>query len=242
MLRQKKTDYMSGTLLIGIFILLVEVTFFNRGLIVSLLLSLLLIYFGRKKLHRLFGKVLFWVGVISLFFTVINMMTLKFLLLAIILYFILKYFQSKKEPHYLSPDIRESSRVEPAVIKRKPLFENNLFGQNRTMEEVYEWNDVNIQTGVGDTVIDLSYTVLPKGEAVIAIRNVVGNVRILVPYEVELSVHHSVVAGATTILEHEESKVFNQTISFQTADYDEATQKLKIITSMLVGDLEVNRV
>ena len=27
----------------------------------------------------------------------------------------------------------------------------------------YEWNDINIQNGIGNTVIDLSQTILPKG-------------------------------------------------------------------------------
>ena len=57
---------------------------------------------------------------------------------------------------------------------------------------MYEWNDVNIQAGIGDTVIDLSYTVLPKGETVIFIRNVMGKVTIMIPYDVEVSVNHSV--------------------------------------------------
>ncbi|MDQ7862937.1 LiaF-related protein [Peribacillus frigoritolerans] len=37
-----------------------------------------------------------------------------------------------------------------------------MFGHQQTTEHVYEWNSVNVQGGVGDTVIDLSKTILPK--------------------------------------------------------------------------------
>lgn len=95
--------------------------------------------------------------------------------------------------------------------------------------------------GIGDTVIDLGNTVLPKGESVIVIRSFIGNVKILVPYEMEVSVSHSVLAGTGKIFEHHEPKMMNQTVSFQSEGYDQAQQKVKIITSMIVGDLEVKR-
>ena len=134
--------------------------------------------------------------------------------------------------------------MEPGKPMRRtqPLFENMIFGSQRTPGGVYDWNDVNIQTGVGDTTIDLSFTLLPKGESVIFIRNVIGNIRILVPYELEVSIHHSVIAGSTTVFDIEEQRVFNQVLQVKTGGYDEADPKLKIFTSLLVGNLEGTRI
>ncbi|MFD1739847.1 cell wall-active antibiotics response protein LiaF [Bacillus salitolerans] len=244
MLNKKKTDYVSTITLIAIGLLLIEVTFFNGGVMFSGFLSGLCIYYGRKKLPSTFGKILFWFGLISLFITIVTMMTFKFLLLAIIIYFVIQYLQSKQKPVKLIPIIEEANPTitgEP-IIKRNPIFDNILFGQKQTPEHVYEWNDVNIHTGVGDTTIDLSNTVLPKGESVISIRNFIGNVRILVPYEMEVSVRHAVLTGSTTIFDHYEDRVFNQSLHYQTENYLEAEQKIKIITSMLIGDIEVKRV
>ena len=42
------------------------------------------------------------------------------------------------------------------MIRTEPLFENIFLGQQKTPNGVYEWNDINIQAGIGDTVIDLS--------------------------------------------------------------------------------------
>ena len=99
------------------------------------------------------------------------------------------------------------------IKKTKPSLKNSRFckivsldGQ-KTPDHVYEWNDVNIQGGMGDTVIDLSYTVLPKGETVIFIRNIFGKVKILIPYDVEVSVNHSVLYGSAKILDFYESSL-----------------------------------
>lgn len=226
----------------AIVLLLIEVTFFNGGIVFSMFLFGTCVYFGRKKMTRTLWKILFWFGCVGLFFTVVTMMTFKFMLLAIILYFIVQYVQSKQHPLKVLPIIEETSLVQGTVINKHPLFKQVLFGRQQTPDHVYEWNDVNIQTGVGDTTIDLSNTVLPKGESVISIRNFVGNLKILVPYEMELSVRHAVLYGSSTILEHQEVKTLNQILYYQTLEYGGAEQKVKIITSMLVGDLEVVRV
>ncbi|WP_110112698.1 cell wall-active antibiotics response protein LiaF [Bacillus sp. CGMCC 1.16541] len=237
-----KTDYMNWILLVGVVLLLLELSFFNGGLIFSLLVAAGCIYIGRRRLPKQSGKLLFWGGVIAFVFQILNMMTFQFFLLAVLIHLVLKFVQTKRTPTLIKPTITEPSITNGEVFKKAPLFQNTLFERQKTPEHVYEWNDINIQSGIGDTVIDLSYTVLPKGEAVIVTRHLIGNVQILVPYEVEVSVRHSAIAGNVKIFEHEHPKFFNQTICFQTAQYEEASQKIKIVTAMMTGDLEVKRI
>jgi lia operon protein LiaF len=243
MSKQKKTDYVSAITIAAIVLLLVEITFFNSGVIFSGLLSSLCIYFGRKKLPSTFGKILFWFGLVSLFITIITMMTVKFLLIAIILFFIVQFIKSKQRPISIKPIIEESFKQDDwSDVKSKPMFQNVLFGMQQTPSHVYEWADVNIQTGVGDTIIDLSNTVLPEGISVISIRNFIGNITVLIPYEMEVSVNHSTLYGSTTIFDYEDHKVLNHSLSYYTPHYRESNQKVKIVTSMLIGDLEVKRI
>lgn len=244
MLKNAKNDYTGWLVVIGVVVLLLEILFFNSGLIFSLLFSGGLIYLSRRKAGKKSGKFFFLAGIIFLLISVFSMMTFKFLLLAILLHFIIQYSHSKKNPNKISLDIKESEQVgqEETLIKTKPLFENIFFGQQKTPSGVYEWNDINIQSGIGDTIIDLSYTVLPKGETIIFVRNIIGNIQIQVPYEIEVSVHHSCVIGSATVLENHQSQVFNQAFHLKTAGYDQAEQKVKIFTSLLVGNLEVSRI
>lgn len=228
----------------GGIILLLELAFFNSGLIFSLFLSGAMIYIGRKKSPSKFGRFLFWTGIVILAASLMSMMALKLILVGMLALFFIQFIQAKKSPKRISPTIQMPEGEAPAVemVRTKPLFENILFGQQKTPEQVYEWNDINIQAGLGDTVVDLSYTLFPKGETVIFIRNFVGNIQILVPYELEVSINHSVVAGSTTVFGQEESKVFNQVFQLKTAEYDQSVQKVKIFTSLIVGNLEVSRI
>ena len=64
----------------------------------------------------------------------------------------------------------------------------------------------------------------------------------MIPYDVEVSVHHSVFFGSARILDFNESSLINRLIKVETADYEQANQKVKIFTSMMIGDIEVKRV
>jgi lia operon protein LiaF len=244
MLKKINSEYISWIILIGAVILLLEVTFFNQGLIFSLFVSILMVYLGRKSMPKKMGKLLFWGGIFFFIVSIFQMLTFRFLVLAIFIYFVIQFAQSKRVPTIVSPVVSESTSEKPKeqVIQRKPLFRNILFGQQRTPDHVYEWKDVNIQSGVGDTIIDLSYTVLPKGETVIYIRNFIGNIQIFVPYDYEVSVQHSVLLGTTTVFDFHEAKMLNQVFHLQTPDYENSNQKVKIITSVVLGDIEVKRI
>lgn len=239
-----RNDYTSWLIIIGIVMLFLEFTFFNSGLIFSLLVQVGMIYIGSKRMSGKLGKLLFWGGIIFLVITVLSMLTFRFLLLAVLIHFLIQYSQTKKNPIQIKPviDLAKSNLKDENLVKKKPLLTNVFFGRQRTPQAVYEWNDINIQAGLGDTVIDLSYTVLPKGETVIFIRNIVGNIEVLVPYDIEVYVNHTAMAGTARILDLQDEKMFNQSLQLHTADYESANQKVKIVSSMFAGNLEVKRV
>lgn len=240
-----KSDYISWAVLFGIVVLLLEVSFFNRGVIFSLLVAIGMIYVGRKRMPSSTGKLFFWSGIAFFTLSIFNMMTFKFLLLAILIHLIIQFYKSKKNPAIIQPIIKTDNlekKPDEILVEKKPIFENALFKEQKTPEQVYEWNDINIQTAIGDTTVDLSYTVLPKGETVIFIRNFIGNLQVLIPYDIEVCINHSSIAGTANVFQYEGKKMFNQSVQYQTEGYDKAEQKVKIFTSFLVGDLEVKRV
>ncbi|MGJ7036634.1 cell wall-active antibiotics response protein LiaF [Anoxybacillus eryuanensis] len=239
--KKKTTDYVSWVVLLAFMILALEIVFFHPGIIFSVLFSAGFIYIGRKKWNRKLGKITFWLGCIGLVVHVLTMMTVRFLLVALLFYAVIQFAQSKRRPVVIRPEMKTND-AETEGVFRQPLFQNMLFGRQKTPEHAYEWSDVNIQTGIGDTIIDLSYTVVPKGEATIVIRGWIGNVHIFVPYEMEVSVVHSVLFGAASIFSKETERLWNQTFIYQTPAYETAGQKLKIITSMAIGNVEVKRI
>jgi len=244
MFKNTKNDYIGWMVFIGVIILVMEILFFNRGLIFSLFISGGMIYLGRKRAGKKKGKILFIAGIIFLTISLLNMMTFKFLLIAILLHFFIQFLNTKRHPKKLTPEINhtEPNKHEETMIRSEPLFENIVLGQQKTPIGAYEWNDVNIQAGIGDTVIDLSFTMLPKGETVIFIRNLIGNIQILVPYDIDVSVRHSSIIGTTTVFDYHDSKLFNRVLHLKTPEYETAEHKVKIFTSLVVGNLEVSRI
>jgi lia operon protein LiaF len=244
MFKNTKNDYLGWMFIIGVIILAMEILFFNSGLIFSLFISGGMIYLGRKRTGKKMGKILFIGGIIFFVLSIVNMITFKFLLIAILLHFFIQFLNAKKHPKKITPEIisTEPTPQEETMIRTEPMFENIFLGQQKTPLGAYEWKDVNIQAGIGDTIIDLSFTMLPKGETVIFIRNLIGNIQILVPYDIDVSIQHSCILGSSTVFEHHDAKLFNRVLHLKTPGYETTEHKVKIFTSLIVGDLEVSRI
>lgn len=242
MFNQIKSDFPSWIFLFGFFILAIEIVFFDWGAIFPLILFIVLILLGQKKRDKTKGKILFWIGTIGLICTAINMLAFKFIAVALFIYIAIRFISSKKHPKIVQPVIYKKTETESGAPGDPPVLKNRLFGTQKTPDHVYEWDDVNIQIGIGDTVIDLSNTLLPKAESVIVIRHIAGKVRILVPYDIEVAVYHSVIIGQAVFFDHHEPRLINETVSYRTSGFDQASRKIKIITSMIAGNLEVKRI
>ena len=244
MVHKTKSDYISWIAIFSVVILLIEIAFFNGGLLFSAFMSILFLYFGKKNSHRFIGKISLLIGSINAIISVTNMVTFKLILLALLVYLVYIFLESKKNPKVFSEPILKEQHPHPAetIVSIPYLFRQISFGSQKTSTVAYEWNDINIQHGVGDFIVDFSNTVLPKGESIVSIRNVIGSIQILVPYDIEVCIHHSVLIGKATILQNEEQRLLNQTIHYHTSLYDEGDYKIKIVTSTAVGDIEVKRI
>lgn len=246
MLRHLQTDVLSSWVLIAAGLVLVEILFFKSGTIFSLFFAALLIYFGRKNFHGFLGKIMLGLGLIILTFTVLSMFTLKLVVMGLAIYWIGEFFKSKKEPAMISPVVHGQAEgennTEALSFKRQQLLTNKWIGHQHTPHTIYEWEDIQLQNGIGDVVIDLSNTVLPAEESVISIRSGVGKVTILVPYELDVAIRHSAILGTASIFQFPSTRLWNESVSFNSDLYADASQKVKILTSVWVGDLEVKRV
>ncbi|GGB36130.1 hypothetical protein F3157_03615 [Virgibacillus dakarensis] len=243
MFHRLSTDTLNWIMIIGVILFIIEIVFFHGGMIFSALVCGLFIYIGWKKFYHIWGKFIFWIGIIGLVISVLNMLAVRFLLVAGIALFIIDYAKSKKDKDQVIPSISTQNNPNTeALIRVAPLFNHRVFGDQKTAENAYYWRDINIHGAFGDRVIDLSNTVLPDDTAIISIRHLVGNIEIYIPYEVEVSIHHSSIFGRAHILGEHHWNLMNQTLSYQTEGYDSAYPRVKIITSLLSGDIEVRRI
>lgn len=241
MFKRLQTDTFNWIMIIGVILLVIEIIFFFGGTIFPAIFTCLFAYIGWKNFHRLWGKIVFWIFIISGVFFVLNLMAVRFIIVAALILFIMDYSRSKKEGKFVAP-ILPGEEKKTEYIKVEPLFDHRLFEDQKTPDSAYGWRDVNIHGGFGDRIIDLSNTVLPNDTAVISIRHFIGNIEIYVPYEVEVSVHHSSVFGRAHIFSHSHWKLMNKSLHYQTEHYDSAYPRVKIITSLFSGDIEVKRI
>ncbi|MBB6454069.1 lia operon protein LiaF [Salirhabdus euzebyi] len=243
MFQRLSTDTFNLIILIAFALFAIEVIFFNGWLIFSFLFTSLIMYIGWKNFSDSWGKILFLIGAIVLFFTILNMMAVRFLLVVLIFLFFRHYQRMKNHPdtyspHFVKPD---SDDEQEPLIQIKPLFDQRMFGDQTTPNTAYEWRDINIHGGFGDRILDLGNTVLPD-QSVVSIRHFIGNIIIYVPYEVEVSVHHSSIFGRAYILGEQDLKLFNQSIAYRTEGYETNYPRVKMVTSILSGDIEVRRI
>lgn len=238
-----KSDKYSWMLIAGLFLIVIQTLFDGWGFLFPTVLFGAMIYYGRKKRPSGTGKVLFWIGIVGITLTVLNLIIFKLAILGLFIFLLVEFIRAKRHPRRLTPNFGDQQTIdEDSIVSLPVILKNKWFGNQETPGQDYEWQDINIQTGTGDTLIDLSHTILPKKESVILIRHLAGRVRILVPYGVEASLRYSVVFGQTEFFEHKESRLFNTSVAFRTGGYETAEQKVCIVVSAVAGNLEVRRV
>ena len=103
---------------------------------------------------------------------------------------------------------------------------------------VYQWEDIVYTKFAGDTFIDLGNTIMPKDQNVILIRKVFGDLKILIPQEVAVSLDISILLGKVRIGE-DELTLNNEVVTYRSDHFDQTDRKLKIMTTSIFGDVEV---
>ncbi|MBM7649441.1 lia operon protein LiaF [Bacillus ectoiniformans] len=247
MARFQRTDWLTVFLLAAVLMILIEATFFQAGFVFSLFFGIGMIYFGRKWSGGWFGKGLLWIGILVTGIMILNMTSLRILLIAFVIYLLYRTIQSKKEPTLLSADeqIVLSSQVQSGSAWKHPFMKSKLFSVQSTPDSPYEWKDIHIQGILGDVNIDLSNTVLPKGTAVISVRQTIGKVKIDVPYEVPVRIAFTALAGNMQLFGQRSETVWNESFYYEEnrqADQELAEKTVAIFISVGLGDIEVNRI
>jgi len=124
------------------------------------------------------------------------------------------------------------------IFEVKSLLDNKFISNVHLKDSVYELDDLDYFFGFGEVEIDLTSTLIPEGETVLVIHGIVGNINIDVPYDLDVSVHHSALFGKLRIFNHF-LQGFNKTCKFRTENYHTSNRKVKIITSIALGRIEV---
>lgn len=125
----------------------------------------------------------------------------------------------------------------------KTINKSTFIGDFHMGKEVFTLKPMNISSFIGDTVIDLTKAQIPYGETKIVISHFIGDVKIFVPEDMDLgiSLTTSSFLGDMKLLGTKRGG-FLGNAQEETPHYQEAGKKLRIIVSVFIGDVKVNKV
>lgn len=213
----------------------------GRFSIFFIVLSLTLLAIGYrqfKKRNNTMAYLLMAIGGGFLLVALITSLAFALIFVALIIYNCYQLFRSSTNPASININIDSNAMNAENFIQTTPYFKNKIVGEYRLFQEDYPVEDINIQTGFGDVSIDLSDKIIPVGETVLLIRGMIGSIYLNVPSDVGLSVQMSLLCGKMKLLTDSKTNL-NVTQKYQSVAYKEASRKIKIVASLLVGDIEV---
>lgn len=211
----------------------------NWRLFVPLLIGCLIIYYWKSHKHKESKKIYLIIGVSLVVIPIISTAVFKIFIFAAAIYALIQYSKAKNQPKrinvYTIPPDHQTK-----VTRKTPFIKNMLSGNRRVVNEIFEWDDINIQSGFGNTIIDLGMTMLPPGESVVLIRGLVGNIQLFVPIDASVTINHSAISGKLNIFNQEE-ELLNSNVIYYSDEDDKTSRRIKIVTSVMFGDVEVRR-
>ena len=193
----------------------------------------------KRKRNTFTAYILLIMGAGFLLFSLFTSFSFTLIFATLIIYNSYQLFRSSSNKSQLSVNINPDPLDSQVYAQTTPYFKNKLIGEYRDFQQCYALEDINLQTGFGDVSIDLSDTIIPLGETVVLIRGLIGNIDLNVPLDVGMSVQMSLLFGKMNLSQNSKT-AFNVTQKYQSIDYKNSSRKIKIIISLLIGDIEVN--
>lgn len=136
-----------------------------------------------------------------------------------------------KKKKYVSVKLKEPS-------DRFETQRQEWIGVQKIGKDTFEWDDINISHLMGDTIIDLGNTVLPNEQNTIMIRKGIGRIRVIVPIGVGVKLSHNAFIGEVKF-DGQQLELKNETITMYSERFESSHKKINIISSVLVGEIEV---
>jgi lia operon protein LiaF len=130
-------------------------------------------------------------------------------------------------------------------INSKRIHKDETYIQKQSLVDSIRWGkdpwvlrNSSIWNVIGEVQIDLTYALFEHKETTLILQGVIGDVDIIVPEDVGVSVTASVLFGQLVVGPEKEVGLMNK-IVWQSQDYAECDQQVKLIISYIVGDIDI---
>jgi lia operon protein LiaF len=130
-------------------------------------------------------------------------------------------------------------------IKSKQIHRDDAYVQKQKLidsvrlgKEPWILKDSSFWYMIGETHIDLTLAILEKRETTLIVQGVIGDVDIIVPEDIGVSVEASLIFGQIDVAMQREAGVMNKTV-WQTPNYEHCDHRMKLMISFVVGDIDI---
>jgi lia operon protein LiaF len=91
---------------------------------------------------------------------------------------------------------------------------------------------------IGETHIDLTLAILEQKETTLIIQGIIGDLDIIVPEDIGVSVTSSVMFGQITVAQNRETGIINK-LAWQSPNFERSEHRVKLVISYIVGDVDI---
>ncbi|HLR02765.1 MAG TPA: cell wall-active antibiotics response protein LiaF [Virgibacillus sp.] len=125
----------------------------------------------------------------------------------------------------------------------KAYYRNSFFsiGNSDFNENNWKVEPMHLSKLAGDFYLDFTKAFIPDKKIPISINTLAGDVRILVPEDIDFRVNAEVKAGDINILGHVADGI-NRSLQYETDDYNRATRKLDMTLKLKAGSVRIDHV
>ncbi|MNJ36999.1 hypothetical protein D3C77_318040 [compost metagenome] len=102
---------------------------------------------------------------------------------------------------------------------------------------------MNVSHFIGDTIIDLTKAQIPYGETKINVSAFIGDVKVFIPNDMDLSIKviSNAFLGDMDVLDEKTGSFFGN-LQKESLHYGETNKSIKLTISVFIGDIKVNTV
>ncbi|TSB45780.1 cell wall-active antibiotics response protein LiaF [Alkalicoccobacillus porphyridii] len=241
---------------VGLIILFNTLSFFSNSFVAPLIFLVLGVFFVKKQKRKL-SRLFFLIAIVIFFGQLLHIDFFSLFIALGLFYFGWKMVKSdkgstpkKKQKRSKKKEIKSETEGVPAK-NEEPVIQSSMeqhtfvrksfLGEVRYTQSSFDLKDMTIWNGMGDVRIDLTKAIIPEGETLIIVQNVIGDIQIYIPEDLGYSIQSFVLAGDCSILQSKHSGV-NQTVLMRSPSYEHNVRKVKLVLSCALGSVKVRAI
>jgi len=132
----------------------------------------------------------------------------------------------------------KSNKTDKIVTSKDMIDESNTFGDLEVTIDSQDFKGGSVRTTFGDVEVDLTNVIIKDGEQVLRLSTTFGDIKLHTPKNVAFSIVAHNTAGDMKVFDNKKEG-WQQSIAYESENYDTETNKLKILASQVFGDLKV---